>query len=210
MLRYSGLTEYINLETLKNNRLKLFAIIESHYVSSILLYIFIHILTTTFLVPVTIPLTLIGGFLFGTIGATLATTIGATIGATLTFLMFRYVLGNAVQKKYHSRLAAFNKNIEHYGAHYILIANLLLVPFFIVNIGASLTKIPITTFMWTTSLGIIPGSFVYAYAGKQISTINELSDLFSLPIIMVFALLITISIISIFIKNYRVKNKKIT
>jgi uncharacterized membrane protein YdjX (TVP38/TMEM64 family) len=207
-LHVAGITEHINLETLKAHRQQLLATVQNHYVPSVLLYILLYILITTFSLPIAAPLTLVGGFLFGALAATLATNIGATMGATLTFLMFRYLFGNTIQKKYHTQLIAFNANIEQYGANYLLLARLIVfIPFFLVNICAGLTNIPLTTFIWTTSLGIIPGSCVYAYAGKQIGTINALSDVFSWPVVLAFSLLIALSVISILIKNYLIKHR---
>lgn len=205
-LHAAGITNYINLETLKAHRQQLLATVQNHYLPSVLLYILLYVLVTAFSLPITAPLTLVGGFLFGALNATLATNVGATLGATVTFLMFRYFFGNTIQKKYHAQLITFNANIEHYGANYLLLARLIVfIPFFLVNICAGLTNIPLATFIWTTSLGIIPGSFVYAYAGKQIGTINALSDVFSAPVIIAFSLLIALGMISILVKKYLIQ-----
>jgi uncharacterized membrane protein YdjX (TVP38/TMEM64 family) len=210
-LRYSSIATYVKFETLKAHREQLLAFVKGSYFLSLVLYILAYILVTAFALPVAAPLTLIGGFLFGAIVATCATNIGATIGATLTFLLFGYFLGDTVQEKYHEQLAAFNANIERYGANYLLLARLVVfVPFFLVNILAGLTRIPMTTFIWTTSLGIIPGSFVYAYAGTQIATINSVSDVFSLPVAFAFSALIALSIGSILVKHYLVKRRLIS
>ncbi|TAL12398.1 MAG: TVP38/TMEM64 family protein, partial [Nitrospirae bacterium] len=40
-----------------------------------------------------------------------------------------------------------------------------------------------------TSIGIIPGSFVYANAGRQLGTINALGEIASLRVLGAFALL---------------------
>jgi uncharacterized membrane protein YdjX (TVP38/TMEM64 family) len=40
-----------------------------------------------------------------------------------------------------------------------------------------------------TAIGIIPGSFVYAYAGRQLGTINSLTDIVSPGVIGAFVLL---------------------
>lgn len=198
-----SISDYITLENFKAHREQLLNTVQSHYLLSILLYIALYILVTTFSLPIAGPLTLIGGFLFGTLSAVLVTNIGATIGATIVFLIFRYFFGKTIQKKYHAQLVAFNTNIERYGTNYLLLARLIVfIPFFLVNMCAGLTNIRLTTFIWTTSLGIIPGSFVYAYAGKQIGIINNLSDIFSFPVILAFTLLIALALTSIIVKSY--------
>lgn len=203
-----SVSDYITLENFKTHREQLLGTVQSHYVVSMLLYTLMYVFITLFSLPIAAPLTLIGGFLFGAIPATLATNIGATTGATIVFLIFRYFFGNTIQKKYHAQLITFNANVEQYGSNYLLLARLIVfIPFFLVNICAGLTNIPLATFIWTTSLGIIPGSFVYAYAGKQISMINSLSDVFSWPVILAFLLLISLGLISIIVKSYLIHRK---
>jgi len=56
---------------------------------------------------------------------------------------------------------------KHGGHLYLLTLRLMPVfPFFLINILTGLINIPLRTFIWTTSLGIIPGSLVYAFAGS--------------------------------------------
>jgi uncharacterized membrane protein YdjX (TVP38/TMEM64 family) len=45
------------------------------------------------------------------------------------------------------------------------------------------------TYVAATALGIIPGSFVYAYAGRQLGTINSLKEIASPNVIIAFVLL---------------------
>lgn len=203
-LQFSGIANYFSFETLKENRDWLLTEAQAHSTLAPLLYILTYIFIVAFSLPVAAPLTLIGGFLFGVISATIYTNIGATLGATILFLLFRYFLGNQVQERYRSQLATFNTNLERYGANYVLLARLVIVfPFFMVNILAGLTRIPVITFIWTTSLGIIPGTAVYAYAGKQIGSINSLADIFSWQVIVAFGLLIMVGLVSILIKKYK-------
>jgi uncharacterized membrane protein YdjX (TVP38/TMEM64 family) len=206
---YALSADFFTLEYFKMHRQQLLMFVENHYISSLILYILFYILVTTAALPISTLTTLIGGFLFGPFMATLATNIGATTGGTFIFLLVRYFFGESIQKKYHDQLSTFNVRVNKYGANYLLFARLLVfIPFFIVNICAGLTKIPLSTFIWTTSLGIIPGSFVYAYAGKQIGSIAHLSDIFSGRVIMAFALLITLSAASILVKKYVLAHKK--
>ncbi|MBH0186085.1 MAG: TVP38/TMEM64 family protein, partial [Nitrospira sp.] len=45
------------------------------------------------------------------------------------------------------------------------------------------------TYVAATAIGIIPGSFVYAYAGRQLGTINSLKEIASPNVIGAFVLL---------------------
>jgi uncharacterized membrane protein YdjX (TVP38/TMEM64 family) len=149
-------------------------------------------------------LTIIGGFLFGGIPGTILATIAGTIGCTLSFLMFRYFFGKKVQEKYGHRLEKFNKNIEHYGTIYILMVQLIgIIPFFVINILASFTKIHLHTFVWTTAIGIIPINFIYAYTGKQLGSINSFKEILSPNVLLAFGLLALLCLISVFIKRHK-------
>jgi uncharacterized membrane protein YdjX (TVP38/TMEM64 family) len=64
-----------------------------------------------------------------------------------------------------------------------------LFPFFLVNLVSGLTRVNISTYIAATALGIIPGSFVYAYAGRQLGTINSLKEIASPNVIMALVLL---------------------
>jgi len=207
-VRFSSATDYLTFEHLKANREYLLTLVQAQYLICGALYTITYILVVALSLPVAAPLTLIGGFLFGVIGATLLANIGATIGATIVFFIVRNSLGSSIQEKYRTQLATFNANVEQYGTNYLLLARLVLFfPFFLVNILAGLTRIPITSFIWTTSLGIIPGTAVFAYAGKEIGTINALSDIFSWRVMITFGMLIALALISILVKKIFVKQK---
>lgn len=207
-VRFLNVHQYLNLEMLKANREYLLIIVHNHYWLSVFIYLILYISIVILSLPLAAPLTMISGFLFGTIAGVLYTNIGATIGASLTFLIFRYFLGDFIQETYADALEAFNKNLELYGIYYLLIVRFIaFIPFFIVNILASLTKIRLKEFIWTTSLGIIPGSIVYVYAGKHIGKINSLSDVFSFDLVVAFLALILLGIFPMLIKNIKITTK---
>jgi uncharacterized membrane protein YdjX (TVP38/TMEM64 family) len=210
--RFSGIENYINFQILKDNRAHLLAIVEHNYWSSVFVYIITYIFVVALSLPVAVPLTLIGGFVFGVLPAVLYINIGATLGAVVTFLIVRYLLGFELQKTYSQNLIEFNRNIALYGANYLLLARfIVLIPFFLINILAGLTNIPLKTFIWTTSLGIIPGSLIYAYAGKNIISINAPHEIFSLKIIAIFLVIITFGIFLLLFKKLKVfKNIKVS
>ena len=74
------------------------------------------------------------------------------------------------------------------------------------NFLAGLTKVDFKTFVITTSLGIIPGSFVFTYAGSQLSSINALSDIFSKEILSAFLLLGFLTLIPVIVKKFKKKS----
>ncbi len=177
---YFHVQEYFTFDVLKAKREQIAIFVSEHYILSVLLYIGTYIGIAALSIPVSVVLTLAGGFLFGTVLGSLYTIIGASIGATFAFLIIRYLLGDILQQKYKEQLKDFNKEFERYGAYYLLSLHLIpAVPFFLITILTGLTTVSLRTFFVTTVLGIIPGTFVYSFAGQQLATLNSLQDIFS-------------------------------
>jgi len=62
-------------------------------------------------------------------------------------------------------------------------------PFFLINLAAGLTRLPLRTFVLGTMTGIIPGGFVFVNAGASLATIDSLRDVASPRVLGSFALL---------------------
>jgi uncharacterized membrane protein YdjX (TVP38/TMEM64 family) len=140
--------------------------------------------------PGAVILTLAGGFVFGGVWATLFVNIGATTGATLAFLAARYLLRDAVEQKFGRWLGPLQQGFSQNAFSYLLTLRFIpLFPFFVVNLVSGLTRVPVGTYVVATALGIIPGSFVYAYAGRQLGTINSLKEIASPSVLAAFVLL---------------------
>ncbi len=205
-LGYFFVKNFITLEIINEQRDRLLAAVEDHYWLSVFVFIIAYIIVVISSFPLAALMTILSGFLFGVLWGIIFTNISATIGAILSFLIFRYFLGNAIQERYQERLVRFNENIQRYGARYLLTIHfLVIVPFFIINSLAALTKISLWTFMWTTAIGIIPSSIIYTYAGSKLSTITSINDIMSWPILLLFGCLVLFAMSSIFIDYMRRK-----
>ena len=190
LVRSSPLGSAITFENLKQNREALVAFVGGHYLLSVASFIAVYVLATALSIPGAVILTLAGGFLFGTAASVIYVDAGATAGAACAFLSARYLLGNRLQQKYGGQLAKFNGEMDLNGASYLLTLRLIPVfPFFLINFLAGLTKVPLRTFLWTTSLGIIPGTAVFAFAGRQLGSIDSPADILSKKVIVAFAAL---------------------
>ncbi|MHC4131760.1 MAG: FAD-dependent oxidoreductase [Planctomycetota bacterium] len=191
-LRLSGVGDKFTLENLQSNAARLKEFSNGHYLTSVLAYIFIYITVTAFSLPGATILTLAGGFLYTFFIGAVYVNIAATSGATLAFLFSRYIAGQSIQKRYGDKLTRFNDELNRNGARYLLTLRFIpIFPFFLINVFTGLTNIPLKTFIWTTSIGIFPGSLVYAYAGQQLGTIKSVGDIFTWKI-LAFALVPTI------------------
>jgi len=202
ILHYAGITHYFSLAQLKQHRTVLSEYVYAHYFVSIVWYIALYFLVATLALPFASLFTMIGGFLFGTLQGMLYTNIGATLGATAVFLLVRYYIGTYVQTRYQDQLRQFNDEFAVNGSYYLVSIRLIsVVPFFMINVCAGLTNATLLQFMVTTSLGIIPGSFVYSYAGQQLMHINRVHDLVTLPVAFAFIGLSVISLLPVIIKK---------
>ncbi len=154
------------------------------------LFVLAYVAVTGFSLPGAVILTLAGGFLFGFVWGTLFVNLGATTGATLAFLSSRYLLRDWVERKFGKWLGPVQQGFTNNAFSYLLTLRLIpLFPFFVVNLVSGLTRMNVGTYVVATALGIIPGSFVYAYAGRQLGTINSLKDIASPGVIGAFVLL---------------------
>jgi len=126
------------------------------------------------------------------------------LGAIGSFLFARYSAGRDLQRKHATRLAGFNKSLKQDGHWYLLSIRLIpVVPFTLMNILSGLTKIDLFTFTWTTFVGIIPGTFIYIYAGSKLGTITKVSNIFSMEIIAALVFLSLLGLMPILLKRAR-------
>jgi uncharacterized membrane protein YdjX (TVP38/TMEM64 family) len=201
-LRYSPLGSLLTFENLKHSRGSLLAVVRAHYWLSVAAYVVLYAFATALSVPGAVILTLAGGFLYGVVAATIYVNVGATCGAALAFLSARYLLGNRLQEKYREPLLKFNREFDKNGARYLLTVRFIPVfPFFLINFLSGLTRVPLGTFVWTTSLGIIPGTAVFAYAGGQLGSINALSEVLSARIFIAFGVLALFILFPVFLNR---------
>ena len=205
-IRVSDLSHYLTFENLQKNKEALHAYVEGHYAFSVILYISMYVTSTAFSIPGATILTLAGGFLFGALLCAVYVNVGATTGAIMAFLSAKYLIGAWVQNRYRRQLTRFNEEIASNGHLYLLTLRFVPVfPFFLLNVLAGLTNIPLKTFLWTTALGIIPGSLVYAFAGSQLNTIKSAGDIFSWRMAAAFILLALFSLLPVLINKSRNK-----
>ncbi|MEJ2231995.1 MAG: TVP38/TMEM64 family protein [Nitrospirales bacterium] len=187
---YFDLGQYLSLDALKANRDTLLQYTTAHYEIAVVLFILVYILQTAFSLPGGAVLTLTGGFLFGSLMGTLFVNVGATAGATLAFLAARYLLHDWVEQKFGDRLGPIQAGFAKNAFSYLMTLRLIpAFPFFLVNLVSGLTRVNLGTYVLATSIGIIPGSFVYAFAGRQLGAINSLREIASPPVLLAFTLL---------------------
>jgi len=162
---------------------------ELPFVASAAYFVF-YVVVTALSLPGAAVMTLAGGAVFGFWWALALVSFASTIGATLAMLVSRYLLQNWVQQRFAKHLVAINKGIEREGGFYLFTLRLVVaVPFFVINLAMGLTKISVPTFFVVSQLGMLAGTAVFVNAGTQLANIETVSDIFSIQLLLAFALL---------------------
>jgi len=187
---YFDLQHFLTLGALKANRQALLEYYAAHQLITVAGFMAVYIVQTALSLPGAAILSLAAGAIFGSIMGTVYANIAATLGASLAFLVTRYLLRDVVLNNFGTKLEGINRELEIRGFNYLLFLRLVPVfPFFLINLAAGLTLLPLRTFFFGTMLGIIPGGFVYVNAGASLATIDSLSGIASPRVLGSFTLL---------------------
>lgn len=203
IVKFTPAGKYLNIREIYKNKEALISQVQSRYLLSTILYIFLYIIVVALSIPGATILSILGGFFFGAIIATVYINVGATLGAFIVFIAARFFIGDLIQRKYGKKFIKFNKELDENGKNYLITLRLIPVfPFFLINLFAGVTKIKSLTFLWTTSLGIIPGSFAFAYSGYAVSKLGAEPGV-PKKLIIAFLLLALLSIIPVVYKKVK-------
>jgi uncharacterized membrane protein YdjX (TVP38/TMEM64 family) len=161
-----GGPDYVTIDTLRENRAALRAFSAANPLLAPLALVAVYAALVAISFPGAGLLTIVAGFMFGTVVGGISVVIGATIGATILFLAARTALGDALARRAGPFLEKLCAGFEENAFSYMMLLRLVpAFPFWLVNIAPALFKVPLRTFVLTTALGIVPGTFVYASIG---------------------------------------------
>lgn len=164
--------------------------VRANVVLALVLYFLAYVVVTGLSIPVANVLSIGAGALFGLWVGLALVSFGSTAGATLAFLGSRYLFRDLVRRRLGPRFEDINRNVERDGAWYLFTLRLMVVvPFWMVNLAAGLTKLRVGTFWWVSQLGMLPATVLYVQAGAAAGEITNWRDIFTIPVILSFALL---------------------
>jgi len=169
-----GWHKYLTLEQLVRHREILTMYVSDHLGVALGLFVVIYVAVVALSLPGGALLTVAGGFLFGWITAGLAVVFAATAGATALFLIARSSFGEVVARKAGPRLDKLSRGFKEDAFHYLLFLRLVpAFPFWLVNLAPALLGVHLKTFVVATFLGIIPGTFAFAFLGSGLDSVIE-------------------------------------
>ncbi|WP_367715867.1 TVP38/TMEM64 family protein [Nitratireductor sp. GISD-1A_MAKvit] len=211
---FLGLHRYLSLDFLSESRGFLRDFVAENPFLAPFGFAVLYALAVAFSFPAASILTLFAGFLFGWLLGGALVAVAATIGASAVFLAARGALSGVLTQKIGGRVSRMAKGFEDDAFSYLLVLRLApIFPFWVVNIAPALFNVPLKTYASATFLGILPGTFAYAYLGHGLDSVLvaagnagrevTLGDLVTPQLTLAFAALALVAAIPVVVKKLR-------
>ena len=169
-----GWHRYLTLEQLAQNRESLRALIDGNYALALAAFAALYAISVALSIPGGVVLTVAGGFLFGWFTGGVVSILAATAGATVIYLVARTTLRDVLVAKAGPRLQRFAEGFREDAVSYLLFLRLVPVfPFWLVNLAPGLLGVGFWTYVLTTFIGIIPGTFAFSLAGNGLGSVLD-------------------------------------
>lgn len=169
-----GWHNYLSLRHIAENREMLRALVDANLALALIAYMGLYVAVVALSLPGGALLTITGGFLFGWLAGGLATVVAATLGATLIFLVARTSLGETLAERAGPRLKKLSEGFRKDALNYLLFLRLVpAFPFWLVNLAPALLGVSLPVYVLGTFLGIIPGTFAFAFLGAGLDSLIE-------------------------------------
>jgi uncharacterized membrane protein YdjX (TVP38/TMEM64 family) len=154
------------------------------------IYFGVFVLLTALCLPGAGVLMLVGGGCMGFGLCMVVSTAASALGALLTMLFARHYFRESVEERFEHKLREINQGIEKNEVAYLLSLRLApIIPFVAFNLLAGLTRVKPWTFLWTSFIGMLPGTMLYVNAGNELAKVNRLEELISLEVVVSLAAL---------------------
>lgn len=203
---FSGILENFNLQFIQQHREALLVHVHTHPALSGGVFMLVYAIAVALSLPIATLITLLGGALFGLVWGTLVVVIGATVGAAILFLIARSAVGESLRQKAGPLYQKVADNMAENAVGYMLFMRLVpLFPFFLVNIVPALFNVRLLPYVLTTAIGILPGTVIYVNFGRELGSIQSLSDLASPQMLLAFALLGAFALVPMLYQKIKAK-----
>lgn len=178
------LDSYVTFDALRENRAALQDYVDMYGALAIFAYGLAYVVIVAFSLPGGAVMTITGGFLFGTVVGGSTAVVAATLGATALFLAARYALADVLRDRAGPFVRRMEDGFRENALSYLLVLRLIpLFPFWLVNLVPAFLGVRTSTYVIGTSVGIIPGTFVYASVGNGLGAVFDAGETPDLAII---------------------------
>lgn len=173
-----GWHKEVTLSNLIKNRQLLADFLTAYPLLTPFIYLVVYTLAVALSFPGASLMTITGGFLFGWLFGGLLTVVAATIGASLLFVAAKTSVGATLKERAGPFLDKMSAGFRENAFSYLLFLRLTPVfPFWLVNIAPALFRVPLVTYFTATFIGIIPGTFAYAFIGAGLDSVIEAQEM---------------------------------
>ena len=177
---HAGLADALSLQQLKSRQAELALWVASNPWLAAGTFFAVYMAIAATSVPGAALLTVAAGALFGVWEGSVLVSFASSLGASVAFLIARFALRERLRSRYQDRLHKIDAGIQRDGWLFLFTLRLVpAFPFFLVNLLAGVTALPLRTFYWVSQLGMLPATVVYVYAGTQLARIDSLAGVLS-------------------------------
>jgi uncharacterized membrane protein YdjX (TVP38/TMEM64 family) len=157
LLRYSPLKDWLDRERLAA---ALAMLREAWWSPFALLALYVALAPLG--LPMT-PLIFASAAVFGTVVGGAYNVLGCFLGAAASFLLARWLGRDLVVRLAGERLRSVERLLARHGFWSLLRIRFVPVPFALVNFGAALAGVPLSTFLLSSALGLLPAIAVFTH-----------------------------------------------
>jgi uncharacterized membrane protein YdjX (TVP38/TMEM64 family) len=166
-----GWHKQLSLAGLVDRRADIDAFVAEHRIAALAASAGIYAGAVALSLPGAVFLTIACGMIFGALVGGLTAIVGATTGATAIFLIAKSAFGGWLVRRAGQRTESLAAGFRADAFSYLLFLRLVPVfPFWLVNLVPALCGVGLATFVGATALGIIPGTFAYAFFGAGLDS----------------------------------------
>ena len=209
-----GWQRFFSLDYLAQSQAMLLALVADNPVLSRVGFFLAYAVAVAIAFPAASVLTIFAGFLFGWLQGGMIVALAATLGACLLFLAAQSAFGDSLRRNVGGAAKAMTEGFEKDAFSYLLFLRLApIFPFFVINIVPALFKVPLKTYATATLLGILPGTFAYAFLGQGLGssldaatkagTALNVKDLITPQLLTAFIVLALAALLPIVVKRLR-------
>ncbi len=167
-----GWHNLLSFQQLALNQQALQAWIGENLIGALAAFAAVYIVVVALSLPGGAVLTVAGGLLFGWLLGGAVTVVAATLGATAIFVIARSSFGEPLAARAGPWLDKFRAGFQENALSYLLFLRLVPVfPFWVVNLAPALLGVALRDYVVATGLGIIPGTFAFAFAGAGLDSV---------------------------------------
>lgn len=184
LFHYFHIQHYLSVEGLNNYSSQISFVKDNNPYQFIGVYFLIYFLLIICCIPGTIILDIIAGFLFGTYWGSLLIIISYTLSTCGNYFVVDYILHDF----FVNRLKKIRIPINQGNQRLIFISLTALrfipiIPFWAINLLASLLKMRFKLFIISTAIGIFPIAVIYALVGDGMKEVISAHHVLNLDIL---------------------------